>query len=141
MVLARKAFVEECEAHNWYDWRYYYIKYPIFRPSSYGKYSNRDYPELPYLFSVMQTQSKMSEYSYNPFLKEADEAHLSKDYYGQRLVYSEVYIVCENNSFSIHSKENDEVIEYIPIAHDESGVDIQNRIDVLKQAISEKAFV
>ena len=136
-----KTFVEECEAHNWYDWRYYYIKYPIFRPSSYGKYSNRDYPELPYLFSVMQTQSKMSEYSYNPFLKEADEAHLSKDYYGQRLVYSEVYIVCENNSFSVHSKENDEVIEYIPIAHDERGVDIQNRIDVLKQAISEKAFV
>jgi hypothetical protein len=131
-------YINSCEEKQQYDWRYYYVKYPIFRPSSYGKYSNRDYPQLPYLFSVMQTQSKLSEYAYNPFLKEADEPHLSKDYYGQRLSYPDVYITCENNSYAIRNKMTGELVEQVEIPHDEAGMDVVNRIDLLKHIISEK---
>ena len=131
-------YINSCEEKQQYGWRYYYVKYPIFRPSSYGKYSNRDYPQLPYLFSVMQTQSKLSEYAYNPFLKEADEPHLSKDYYGQRLSYPDVYITCENNSYAIRNKMTGELVEQVEIPHDEAGIDVVNRIDLLKHIISEK---
>ncbi len=52
-------------------------------------------------------------------------------------MYSDVYIVCDNNSFSVCNKYgNNEVIDDIQIPHDESGIDTQNRIDILKEYIS-----
>lgn len=52
-----------------------------------------------YMFSVMQTKTQWSQNTYMPYLKEADDAHLSRDEMGQYLVYDDVYIVCENNSY------------------------------------------
>lgn len=36
------AFLAQCEKDNLYPWNYYYVKYPVFRPGSYGKMSNDD---------------------------------------------------------------------------------------------------
>ena len=51
-------FISSCEEANKYPWCYYYVKYPSFRPGSYGKYSNNNVAEKPYMFSVMQTKSQ-----------------------------------------------------------------------------------
>jgi len=133
-------YIDDCETKNLYDWRYYYVKYPVFRPFSYGKYENSEYQQSPYLFVAMQTQSYVSENSYNPFLKEVDAKHLPKEFYGKRLVYEDVYIVCKNNSYSIHSNENDEVLEEVTIPHDENNIDTKDRVVFLKQMLSEKGL-
>lgn len=88
-------FLAQCEKDNLYPWNYYYVKYPVFRPGSYGKMSNDDVENKPYMFSVMQTKTQWSQNTYMPYLKEADDAHLSRDEMGQYLVYDDVYIVCE----------------------------------------------
>lgn len=93
------AFLAQCEKDNLYPWNYYYVKYPVFRPGSYGKMSNDDVVNKPYMFSVMQTKTQWSQNTYMPYLKEADDDHLSRDEMGQYLVYDDVYIVCENNSY------------------------------------------
>ena len=51
-------FISSCEEANKYPWCYYYVKYPSFRPGSYGKYINNNVVEKPYMFSVMQTKSQ-----------------------------------------------------------------------------------
>lgn len=59
-----KSFISECETNNLFPWRYYYIKYPIYRPGSYGKLSNNEPDTRPYMFSVMQTKTQWSENTY-----------------------------------------------------------------------------
>lgn len=130
-------FISECEQNKRYPWRYYYVKYPAFRPGSYGKYSNEDVVNRPYMFAVMQTKSQWSSSTYMPFLKEADEAHLNKDAAGQRLVYGEKYIVCQNNAYEMRSSETNQVIDTIEITHDENGVDVEDRIQKLKLIVAD----
>ena len=132
-------FISSCEESNLYPWRYYYVKYPSFRPGSYGKYSNSDAKNNPYLFSVMQTKSQWSSNTYMPYLKEADEPHLSKDSMGQRLVYGDRHIICSNSAYVLRGNETEEVIETIPIQQNENGVDIEDRILVLKRYIEKLA--
>lgn len=137
-------FVLKCESENNYPWRYYYVKYPVFRPRSYGKYSNSKYNinnpiDNQYLFSVMQTRLQWSENTYNPFLKAADAAHLSRDDSGQRLVYTDSYITCDNNSYKLFEKETDNLIEEIDIPHDANGTDTTDRIHLLQSICSSKA--
>ena len=126
------AFLNECESSNFYPWRYYYVKYGDFRPGSFGKYSNSDAKNKPYLFSVMQTKSQWSSNTYMPFLRAADEAHLDRDAMGQRLIYGDKRVVCENSAFVIRTNDSDEVIETIQIAQDENGVDTEDRVLKLK---------
>ena len=130
-------FISSCEESGLYPWRYYYVKYGSFRPGSYGKYSNDDVTGKPYMFSVMQTKSQWSSNTYMPFLKEVDEPHLSKDSMGQRLVYDETHIVCQNNEYLLRKNATEEVIETIPVPQDERGTDTKDRILLLKQYISQ----
>lgn len=58
------AFLARCEKDNLYPWNYYYVKYPVFRPGSYGKMSNDDAVNKPYMFSVMQTKTQWSQNTY-----------------------------------------------------------------------------
>ena len=129
------AFISECEEQHIYPWRYYYVKYPAFRPGSYGKLSNDDPATMPYMYSVMQTKTQWSSNTYMPFLKEADPAHLSRELYGQRLVYPDVHIVCQNASYLVRDNETEEVLEEIMILQNEEGIDIEDRIIKLKQYI------
>ena len=129
-------FIQSCEESSLYPWRYYYVKYPAFRPGSYGKFSNNDVPNKPYMFSVMQTKSQWSSNTYMPYLKIADEEHLSRDSMGQRLVYGDRHIICQNSEFALRDNETEEVIESMPIQQNEDGVDVENRIAVLKRFIA-----
>ncbi len=128
-------FISSCEESNQYPWRYYYVKYRSFRPGSYGKYSNNNVAEKPYMFSVMQTKSQWSSNTYMPYLKEADEQHLSRDSMGQRLVYGDRHIICQNGAFALRDNETEEILETIPIQQNEDGIDVENRIEVLKRYI------
>ncbi|MBR1438723.1 MAG: hypothetical protein IJ587_09330, partial [Synergistaceae bacterium] len=133
-------FTASCEANCVYPWRYYYVKYKVFRPGSYGKYSNTHFDEKPYMFSVMQTQFQWSSNTYMPYLKEVDDAHLDKDSMGQRLVYGDKHIICDNAAYLLRDNKSEEVIETIEIKQNESGVDTEDRIILLKNYLSEKNF-
>lgn len=129
------SFIQECEQQNRYPWRYYYVKYSVFRPGSYGKLSNTQPETRPYMFSVMQTKSQWSQNTYMPYLKAADEKHLSRDDMGQRLVYGDRYIVGENDSYVVKSVGDDSVLDTVPIRQSDDGIDAEDRIIRLKEYI------
>lgn len=130
-------FLTSCEDEGVYPWRYYYVKYPSFRPGSYGKLSNKDPDNAPYLYSVMRTRSHWSSNTYMPYLMEADDKHVSRDSMGQRLVYDDLFLVCRNESFVLMVGEGDDAKVYatVPIGQNEEGIDTQDRVIVLKQLI------
>ena len=122
----KENYIANCEVNSIFDWRYYFIKYDVFRPDRYGKYwiKNNNYYEI----YAMVTQSKLSEYAYQPFLKVVDSDHLDRANTGQRLKYDNRYVYCEGNSFVIKDEEDNE-LERIPVLQNEEGVDIENRIE------------
>lgn len=130
-------YTSACEQNNLFPWRYYYVKYSSFRPGSYGKYSNSDVINKPYLYSVMQTRSQWSSSTYMPYLKEVDETHLNKESSGQRLVYGDMYIVCLNDAFEVRTNEKDEVLESFMIPQNKDGIDISDRILILKAIVEQ----
>lgn len=130
------AFLAQCEKDNLYPWNYYYVKYPVFRPGSYGKMSNDDVVNKPYMFSVMQTKTQWSQNTYMPYLKEADDDHLSRDEMGQYLVYDDVYVVCENNSYGVYRNDDDSLTDTVTISQNEAGIDTEDRIIKLKKYIA-----
>ncbi len=108
-------YINDCETNNNYEWRYYYIKYDLFRPGSFGKYYWDDFEKRPYEFSVMQTESKISENTYQPFLKAVYKKKLSKDHYGQRTIDGDNYIVCANSAYVVKSTVTNVEVERIAI--------------------------
>ena len=130
------AFIAQCEKESVYPWTYYYVKYPTFRPGSYGKMSNDDVEKKPYMFSVMQTKTQWSQNTYMPYLKECDDAHLSKDEMGQYLVYEDVYIACENDSYGVYNNEDDSLVDTVSISQNDDGIDTEDRIIKLKKYVA-----
>lgn len=128
-------FTKKCENAGVYPWEYYYVKYPVFRPGSFGKLSNNDAESQPYMFSVMQTKSQWSLNTYMPWLKESDELHLSRDHMGQRLIYEDVYIICENASYVVCRIEDDTEADRINICQNVDGLDTEDRIIKLKNIL------
>lgn len=126
-------YIAECENNSIYPWTYYYVKYSVFRPGSYGKLSNNDIVSKPYLFSIMQTKSQWSQNTYIPYLKEADDLHLSRDSMGQRLDYPDKYITCDNAAYLIFEKESRNLIEKIEILQNNERIDTEDRIIKLKR--------
>lgn len=124
-------YVIDCENRNNYDWRYYYIKYEIFRPSSFGKYWWNDFENKPYEFSVMQTETNISQNTYQPFLKAFDRKNLSRDDYGQRIILGDNYMISENDAYIIRNIETNEEVERIEITQNDKGVDTEDRIQKL----------
>lgn len=131
-------FISKCETDKKYPWRYYYAKYPEFRPGIFGKISNSHAAEQPYMFSVMQTKSQWSSNTYMPYLKAADDKHLSKDSMGQHLIYGDMRLVCKNAAYVIMNNETEDIIEEILIDQNEVGIDVEDRIVKLKKIIAEK---
>ena len=134
----RDRFISSCESSGLFPWRYYYVKYDAFRPGSYGKYSNNDVLNKPYMFSVLQTKSQWSSNTYMPYLKEADDSHLSKDFMGQRLVYGDRHVICSNTSYILRDNETETEIRTFPIQQNEEGIDVEDRILLLKRLIDTK---
>lgn len=129
------AFTEKCEQKNEYPWCYYYVKYPVFRPGSYGKLSNNNAEKEPYMFSVMQTRSQWSQNTYMPYLKAVDDEHLSRDDMGQRLIYGDEHIICTNNSYLRRKNEGEVTVDTISIDQNKDGIDTEDRIIKLREYI------
>jgi len=121
-------YIYDCETSNNYEWRYYYIKYDVFRPGSFGKYYWSMFDNMPYEFSVMKTESKISENTYQPFLMTVYKNKLSKDSYGQRAIDGDNYIVCLNSAYVVKSIATDEEVERITISQNQKGIDTEDRI-------------
>lgn len=131
-------FLAECEAKQEFPWRYYYVKYSEYRPGSYGKLTNENAKEKPYMFSVMQTRTQWSSNTYMPYLKAADRSHLSREDFGQRLIYGNEHIVCENSSFIVRNNEDNSVVDTIKIAQNDNGIDLEDRIVKLIDYLEER---
>lgn len=134
-------YITECESNSTYPWNYYYVKYSVFRPGSYGKYSNSEAVEKPYMFSILQTRSAWSQNTYMPYLKAVDDAHLSRDSMGQRLEYADVHVTCENAAYVLKNIGEETNIEKIEILQNSNGIDIEDRIKKLKQVLLSKGLI
>jgi hypothetical protein len=77
----------------------------------------------------MVTRDKLSQNSYQPFLKEVDGARLNRDDLGRSLIYHENYLVrCENDKYVISKNNSDEIIHKIDIRQNDRNIDIEDRI-------------
>ncbi len=129
-------FIAECESSSVYPWRYYYIKYPEFRPGRYGKCSWRDMENGFYYMHTLWTENKWSENSYNPFLQAAAPQFIDRDKLGLFLHWKRFWISCENDGYRFYrygketGKENEKYI--LPIDRNSDGEDIEERIQILK---------
>lgn len=136
------AYIQKCEAESVFDWRYYYVKYKVFRPASFGKYYWPCFEEEPYVVRVMLTSKNLSENSYQPFLKAVDKHNLiSKDDYGEFLIEEDgkTYIGVEQSEYVIYSMEDYSVVNRIPIAQNEKLVDVEDRIKKLEHYLKRKS--
>lgn len=126
-------YLKECENTNQYPWIYYYVKYPIFRNKRYGKYCWIDFEKSPYVFITIYTQQKLSQNSYNPFLKEISEK-VYREHNGNYLFISDDISLIENqNSYTvINNDENESVNKVFYINQNAAGIDTENRIEKMK---------
>jgi hypothetical protein len=123
-------YISYCEQNKHFEWRYYYIKYDVFRPGSFGKYNWNDFNNKPYEFSSMQTESQISANTYQPFLKIIDKNNLSKDHNGQRIYWGDKYVECENSAYIIKDIETNEEVDRITIMQSDEGIDAEDRIQI-----------
>lgn len=128
-------YINDCEASNEFEWRYYYIKYDHFRPGSFGKYWCNDLENKPYEFSVMSTETNISENTYQPFLKASSRMKLSKDHYGQRAINGDNYIVSLNSAYVVKNMLSDAEVDKIVVKQNDQGIDTEDRIMKLLVAL------
>lgn len=125
-------YLTDCEKNKSFEWSYYYIKYPVFRPKSYGKYDWKNFDDEPYKFIALLTRDKWSQNAYQPFLKAiVDEKFFQEHYnpYNERLEFENRYgITCENSSYVIMDFITNEIIDELSIEQNKSGIDIEDRI-------------
>ena len=134
-------YISDCEAKKEFDIRYYYVKYPCFRPGSYGKYNWEDFDNQPYKLLVMKTRQQISENSYQPFLYAVDSSEaLSRDDCGKKIIRRDKYIVCDNDAYVVKNCEDKAVIERLEIAQNDSGVDTEDRILKFKEFYINKSW-
>jgi hypothetical protein len=125
-------YLNLCEEKSEYPWRYYYIKYDSFRPGRYGKYSWSAVENGFYDMHVLYTESQWSENSYQPFLYEACTTNIVRDELGHCAKVGDNLLACENAEFVLYKVEEWTKIDSIPVKRNEQGVDIENRIELLK---------
>lgn len=83
----------------------------------------------------MSTESKISENTYQPFLKASYKMKLSKDHYGQRAIDGDNYIVCWDSAYVVKNMISDAEVEKIVIQQNDQGIDTEDRILKLLVAI------
>ncbi len=132
-----KDYLDECENKQEYSWIYYFIKYKLFRPDRYGKYWWNDSENSPYVFTALFQRHKVSENSYNPFLKEVN-GHVSREHWGNRIYINDgEYLTETQTSYQVISNdENENVQQEFTIAQNENGIDTENRIEKMKKILS-----
>ena len=126
-------YLADCERRKSFEWSYYYIKYPIFRPNRYGKYDWRDFKNKPYQLVALLTNKRRTENVYQPFLKAVtDDEIFFEDHYNsyyERIEFENRYcVICENAAYIIKDFTIDDVIDTLPINQNSFGVDTEDRI-------------
>lgn len=121
-------FIADCEKRMEYDWRYYYIKYPSFRPGRYGKYSWLDYANRPYEFLTMWTEFSWSSNARQPFLYEIDPQRINRDDSGQTLSFGEKYVKCTNSAYVVCDTATKTELARLEISQNDEKVDVEDRI-------------
>ena len=126
-------YITECENNKQYPWIYYYIKYNVFRPERYGKYWWNDLDNSPYVFTTLFQRQKVSENSYNPFLKAVNDK-VWREHWGNRIYLSEKEFLRETQTSYrvISNDENENVLREFTINQNEKGVDTENRIEKMR---------
>lgn len=123
------AYLSSCEQNNTFDWRYYFIKYPEFRPNKFGRYEvhENDF----YTMHAFATKQKASENSYKPFLKiiDCNNNHLDPTKNGSRLVFGDKYIYCTSNGFELREEDGVTVVDRRTVDQID-GIDVENRVDM-----------
>lgn len=128
-------FIAKCENDNQFPWEYYYIKYDSFRPYKFGKYSIDNNNQGPYVYYVMQTKSRWSNNTYDPFLKAADAAHIWSEPHGLELHYKEAVVSCRNDGFVINWNDKEQEMISVP---QQDGIDTENRILLLQRKLLQR---
>lgn len=123
----------DCENIGKYPWTYYYIKYKVFRTGRYGKYWWSDFDNSPYVFTTLFQRQKMSENSYNPFLKAVYD-NVWREYYGNYIYLDDDKLLKETQSSYqvVSNDDNENVLDEILISQNENGIDTENRIEKIK---------
>lgn len=127
-------YLAECKTKNQYDWRYYYISYPCFRPSRYGKYTM--YEDQPYALVALFTEKRESSNAYQCMLKALIENQAvanSAEWYDIRaLSYRKGLLTCENSAFVSYSLNDDKERARFSIPQNKEGIDTVDRIQYFK---------
>lgn len=129
-------YIADCENRMEYDWRYYYIKYPSFRPGRYGKYSWLDYAKRPYELLTMWTEFSWSSNARQPFLYEIDPQRINRDDSGQTLSYGDKFVKCLNSAFVVYDTATKTELARLEIAQNHDQIDIEDRIKLGKACLS-----
>ena len=126
-------YTAECDNHKQYPWIYYYIKYNVFRPERYGKYWWNDFENSPYVFTTLFQRQKVSENSYNPFLKAVND-NVWREHWGNRIYLSEKEFLRETQTSYrvISNDENEDLLMEFAINQTENGIDTENRIEKMR---------
>ena len=59
---------------------------------------------------------------------------------GQKLLYDDRYIVCENASYKVKRIEDNSIIDTVEISQDKNGIDKEDRVQKLKNYLSSKTI-
>ena len=126
-------YIADCESKKEYPWIYYYTKYNVFRTGRYGKYWWNDFENSPYVFTTLFQKQKVSGNSYNPFLKAVND-NVWREHWGNRIYLNEKEFLIETQkSYQVISNdENENVLEDLAITQNEYGIDVENRIEKIK---------
>lgn len=135
-----ETYLKECEDKRIFEWRYYYIKYPEFRPGRYGKYYIKQYRDEPgiiknYELVAMWSAEAVSSLAWSPFLKAIDTTTLSKDDCGMKLVSNEYYVVCLEAGYFVFKKGEEKLVEIFAPVQNEEGIDTENRIEKFREPL------
>lgn len=141
-------YLSECENKSRFPFEYYYIKYPSYRLGYPARLGNGERNEKPYMFLVLESETRSTKGSYFPYLKEAAEkvgiGELS-DYNSKeqrqtlnfRNQQIDQQIECKNDSYILTDKTDERGREPIDIPQ-ENGVDTEDRVKFLQEFIKDK---
>lgn len=128
-----KDYLTECKNRKLYDWRYYYIAYPGFRPGRYGKYAVEE--DKPYALVALYTQKRESNNAYQCMLQALIDEHAVEEstclMNTRTLNCDDSQLTCENNAFVSYSLDGDKVQFRIP--QNDEGIDTVDRIQYFKE--------
>ena len=128
------AYLSECRTTNQYDWRYYYIEYPCFRPRRYGKYTM--YDDQPYALVALFSEKRESSNAYQCMLQaliEDKAVASSVERCDIRAIsYRKGLLTCENSAFVSYSLNDDKERARFSIPQNKEGIDTVDRIQYFK---------